>query len=72
LTVDDDLKNTANTIIELFKLGADLKKDYPLILEMILDLEKDQNFFLQYFSEKIKNDLIYELQIEDVLPNERQ
>jgi hypothetical protein len=69
LTVDDGIKNTANKIIELFKLGTDLKKDYPLILEMILDLENDQNFFLQDFSKKIKNDLIFELQIADIVPN---
>ena len=50
MTVEDDIKKTANEIIELFKLGSSLKSEYPDILERILDLEKDKDFFVQYFT----------------------
>jgi hypothetical protein len=41
LTVEDDIKKSANEIIELFKQGSEIKSEYPDILEIILDLEKE-------------------------------
>jgi hypothetical protein len=50
LTVEDDIKKTTNEIIEVFKLGSELKSEYPDILKRILDLEKDKDFFVAHFT----------------------
>jgi ribosomal protein S25 len=72
LTVADDIKKTATTIISLFKLAAELKIDYPMILKKILDLEKDQNFFLLYFTKQFKQDFFDDLQAQVILTHSRE
>ena len=72
LTVADDIKKTTTTIISLFKLAAELKIDYPMILKKILDLEKDQNFFLLYFTKQFKQDFFDDLQAQVILTHSRE
>lgn len=72
MTVADDIKKTAVKIITLLKLGHELKNEYPLILTKILDLEKDQNFFLQYFTDQFKLEFVDDLQPQFILTHSRE
>lgn len=60
-TVEDDIRKTAEKIIEFFKLGYELKNDYPTILNKILDLEKAKDYFLLYYTNQFNLDFFDDL-----------
>jgi hypothetical protein len=72
LTVADEIKKTTKTIISLFKLAADLKNEYPMILNKILDVEKNQNFFLLHFTSQFEQYFLDDLQAQVILNHSRE
>lgn len=68
------MKRITDEILKMFKLAYDVKTRYPEILKKVIDSEQEteEDYFLNYYSNQVKNDYFDSMDKNKITGQNRQ